>query len=60
MDTDDIAPPPKAVAAPNLETMSIAELEARIASLTDDIAAARRMIEKKKAARGAADTMFRR
>lgn len=60
MDTDDIAPPPKTVRTVNLETMSVADLEARIVALTEEIAAARRMIEAKKAARGSADAFFRR
>ncbi len=60
MDTDDIAPPPKTVVTVNLETMSIAELEARIVALTQDIAAAKQMIAKKQAVRGSADALFRR
>ncbi len=60
MDTDDIAPPPKKVQMVNLEILSVAELEARILALTEEIAAAKRMIDAKKAARGSADTFFRR
>ena len=60
MDTDDIAPPPKTAKPVNLEIMSIAELEARIVTLTAEIEAAKRMIEQKKSARGSADAVFRR
>ena len=61
MDTDEIAPPPKKAAVPvNLEVMSITELEAHIASLQAEIERTRQMITKKQAARGAADSFFKR
>ncbi|MFN4309359.1 MAG: DUF1192 family protein [Ferrovibrio sp.] len=42
------------------EVMSIEDLEARIALLEDEIAAIRAVIKQKQAARGAADSFFRK
>ena len=41
-----------------LEQMSVAELEARIAALTDAIAACQAEIEKKRAQKSAAEALF--
>ncbi|HYM31731.1 MAG TPA: DUF1192 domain-containing protein [Candidatus Cybelea sp.] len=61
MDTDDIAPPPKKTPQPvNLETMSVAELEARIGDLEAEIRRTREAIAAKQKARGSADSFFRR
>lgn len=59
LDTDDIAPPPKLNPVVNLDTMSIAELEKRIAMLEAEISAIRAKIEAKKAAHGAASAFFK-
>lgn len=50
---------PKKPEGPKLETMSIAELEARIATLEAEIRAARQMIEEKRKGRSAADALFK-
>jgi uncharacterized small protein (DUF1192 family) len=61
MDTDDIAPPPKKAPQPvNLETMSVAELEARIGELEAEIRRTRETIAGKQKARGSADSVFKR
>jgi len=59
LDTDDLAPPPKAKPV-NLEVMSIEELETRITALEGEIARAREMIAKKKKSRDAAASVFKR
>jgi uncharacterized small protein (DUF1192 family) len=59
MDTDDLAPPPKAKPI-NLEVMSIEELEERITRLESEIGRAREMIAKKKKSRDAAASVFKR
>ena len=59
MDTDDIAPPPVAPKPPDLEAMSIEELEARIEELEAEIARMREAIAAKRATRSDADALFR-
>ncbi|MBM3554916.1 MAG: DUF1192 domain-containing protein [Alphaproteobacteria bacterium] len=59
MDTDDIAPPPKKTAKVNLELLGIAELEAHIAALEEQIVEAKAMIAKKQGARNAAASFFK-
>ena len=59
MDTDDIAPPPKAPEVPKFETMSIEALNRRIAELEAEIALIREHIALKESARGAADEVFK-
>jgi uncharacterized small protein (DUF1192 family) len=64
LDTDDIAPPPKAAAdlvqAVDLERLSINELEARIVALKAEIARVEAKIATKKASAAAADAFFKR
>jgi uncharacterized small protein (DUF1192 family) len=45
---------------PKFETMSIADLEARIEALEAEIAAIREVIRGKQAARGSADSFFKK
>jgi uncharacterized small protein (DUF1192 family) len=59
MDTDDLAPPPKAKPIP-LDTLSIEELEDRITALQGEIERARAMIAVKKKSRDAAASVFKR
>ena len=59
LDTDEIAPPPKA-ARMDLEVMSVEALALRIGELETEIETIRTLIEKKKASRGAADALFSR
>jgi uncharacterized small protein (DUF1192 family) len=47
-------------ATPKFETMSIADLEARISMLETEIAAIRDVIKGKQAARGSADSFFKK
>ncbi len=60
MDTDDVAPPPKPEGAPDLETLSIAELQEHIAALRAEIARAEAAIAAKQAQRGSAEQLFKR
>jgi len=59
LDPDDPPPPPKP-GPRNLETLSIAELEAYIGELETEIARTRQTIAKKRAIRGGADALFKR
>jgi uncharacterized small protein (DUF1192 family) len=59
MDTDDLAPPPKAPEPPDFETMSIEALNERIQDLEAEIARIREFIALKEAARGDADSFFK-
>ena len=59
MDTDDIAPPPKAAPIVKMDDMSIEELQDHIAALKAEIARAEDMIALKKQAQGAADSVFK-
>lgn len=60
MDTDDLAPPPKPKGAPDLETLSIAELQEHIVALRAEIARAEAAIAAKQAQRGSAEQLFKR
>ena len=58
LDTDDLAPPPKAPRL-DLEVMSVEALTARIGELEAEIATIRTLIESKKKSRAAADSIFK-
>lgn len=58
LDTDDLAPPPRAP-RPDLDVMSIEALGERIVELEAEIALMRALIDKKRASRSAADALFR-
>lgn len=62
MDWDEVRPAPKQGAAvgENLETLSVAELEARIAAFTAEIERVRAELAKKKAHEAAASALFRK
>ena len=62
MDWDEVKPPAKrdVVVGESLETLSIAELEARIAVLAAEIERTRTEITAKKAHGSAADALFKR
>jgi uncharacterized small protein (DUF1192 family) len=64
MDLDDIAPHPRPaqgiVVGESLETLSVAELDARIAALKAELARVEREREVKKARAAAADALFKR
>ena len=59
LDTDDLAPPPKAPRL-DLEVMSDEALTTRIGELEAEIATIRALIEAKKKSRAAADSIFSR
>jgi uncharacterized small protein (DUF1192 family) len=59
LDTDDLAPPPKKDARPDLAVLSVFELQARIGAHEAEIAEMRALIEKKKAAADAALSVFK-
>lgn len=59
LDTDDLAPPPKAPRL-DLEVLSVEALTQRIAELEAEIATVRALIEAKKKSRAAADSVFSR
>ncbi len=59
LDTDELAPPPKAQRL-DLDVMSVEALAARIVELESEIGTIRALIEKKRASRGAADALFSR
>jgi uncharacterized small protein (DUF1192 family) len=58
LEPDDL-PPPKP-APKNLETLSLAELEAYIGELEGEIARTRQVMAQKRAIRGGADALFKR
>ncbi|MQX36479.1 DUF1192 family protein [Roseospira navarrensis] len=61
MDTDDLEPRrPTLAAPPNLEVMSVGDLEHYITQLEAEIARARAMIEAKGGAKTAAESVFRK
>lgn len=66
MDTDDIAPPPRAgdplalAARQDLDPLSVAELEARVAALEAEIVRTRAKMEHAVNHRSIADQLFRR
>ncbi len=59
MDTDDLEPPKPKHVAPNLEEMSIEDLQDYIAELEATVVRARAVIQSKESARGAADSVFK-
>jgi len=66
MDTDDIAPPPKAgdpvslLARQDLDPMSVAELDARVAALEAEIARVTTHKQRAVNHRASADALFKR
>jgi uncharacterized small protein (DUF1192 family) len=58
IDTDDLEPVKKRIEPLNLETLSIAELEAYIGQLSAEIERVKTKIAAKKAHRDAAGTLF--
>ena len=62
MDWDDVRPKPKVAAAigENLETLSVAELEARIVDLEREIARVKTELEAKRRHEDAASALFKR
>ena len=62
MDWDDLKPtPPKSASiGENLETLSVGELEQRIAALESEIERVRAELEKKRAHENAAAALFRK
>ena len=58
IDADDLEPVKKRIEPLNLDTLSIAELEAYIAQLTAEIERTKAKIAAKKAHRDAASTIF--
>lgn len=59
LDTDDLAPPPKAVRL-DLDVMSIDALKLRIGELKAEIATIEALIAAKEKSRAAADSIFSR
>jgi|APSaa5957512493_1039668.scaffolds.fasta_scaffold196065_1 uncharacterized small protein (DUF1192 family) len=59
MDTDELEPPKIPVGKPDLELLSIAQLEDCIVELEAEIARIRSAIAGKQSARGAADAVFK-
>ena len=63
MDTDDLEPPRilsgKPPGKPDLQIMSVAQLQNYIADMEAEIARVRAAIEGKQSARGAADAVFK-
>ncbi|MGE0024826.1 MAG: DUF1192 domain-containing protein [Hyphomicrobium sp.] len=63
MDWDDLKPPPKPATASvgeNLETLSVAELEQRIAAFAAEIARVEAELARKRAHESAAAALFRK
>jgi uncharacterized small protein (DUF1192 family) len=60
MDPEELEPRKKVVERPNLEPMSVAELEGYIASLEAEIARARSAIAAKKDVRAGAEALFKK
>lgn len=62
MDWDDLKPKPKATMAVGdvLDTLSVAELEARITAFTAEIERLKAEIQRKKAQTSAAESLFKR
>jgi len=60
MDTDELEPPKKPAGKPDLDIMSVEQLEDYIAEMEGEIARVRAAIEHKQSARGAADSVFKR
>jgi len=59
MDTDDLESPRKKLEKPDLQTMSLDQLNDYIAELEMEIARAKGAIEVKQEARGTADAVFK-
>jgi|TARA_B100002003_G_C13615379_1_gene316065 uncharacterized small protein (DUF1192 family) len=63
MDTDDLEPPRnpagKPAAKPDLQVMSVEQLQDYIAEMETEIARVRAAIDGKQSARGAADAVFK-
>jgi len=59
MDTDDLEPPKISADKPDLELMSLEQLEDRILALEGEIARMHVAIAGKQTARGAADAVFK-
>lgn len=60
MDTDDLEPQrPTLATPPNLEVLSVGDLEHYIAQLEAEVARARAMIDAKGGAKAAAESVFR-
>ena len=59
MDTDDLEPPRKKLDKPDLQIMSLEQLNDYIAELEVEITRAKGAIEIKQDARGAADAVFK-
>lgn len=66
MDTDDIAPPPRAgdplalAVKTDLDPLSVAELEERIVTLEGEVARTRARLERTQRDRSVADALFKR
>jgi uncharacterized small protein (DUF1192 family) len=58
MDTDDLEPAARKPKPKELDTLSVAELEAYIGTLEAEIARARAAIERKQSHRQGADSLF--
>jgi uncharacterized small protein (DUF1192 family) len=59
MDTDDLEPPKRPAGRPDMDIMSIEQLEEYISDLEGEIARARTAIAGKQSARSAADSFFK-
>jgi len=59
MDTDELEPQKKPAGKPDLDLMSIEQLEDYIAEMEGEIARAQSVIARKQSARGAADAVFK-
>jgi uncharacterized small protein (DUF1192 family) len=60
IESDDLEPRPVLAAPPNMEVMSVGDLEHYIRQLEREIARARAMIDSKGGARAAAEDVFRK
>jgi uncharacterized small protein (DUF1192 family) len=59
MDTDELEPPKRPAGKPDLETMSIEQLNEYISEMEDEIARVREVIKLKNDARSVADSVFK-
>jgi uncharacterized small protein (DUF1192 family) len=59
MDTDDLEPPKRPAGKPDLEVMSIEQLNDYIAEMETEISRVREIIDAKGSARSAADAVFK-
>ncbi|MEQ8697302.1 MAG: DUF1192 domain-containing protein [Bauldia litoralis] len=60
MDTDDLEPRPTLTSPPNLDRMSVDELEAYVADLEAEIARVQSMIAAKQDHRSSAESVFKK